>query len=472
MNKLASSSRNVSPLRFIKRRSRRSGLTLIEILIASALTLVIISAMIRAFKSTSESISLGRAKMDMHNKVRVVSEQLRRDLQNATRVPNPGATTDGYFEYVEGFETDAGHFNTLQSFIGDHDDILALTVRSEGEPFRGRFAGGFVESYTAEVIWFVVQTDGDNYDGQFRLYRRVFLLRPDLLTSELDFATFYEGNDVSVRRDYATGNLVMNSLEDLSQRENRYSHESPADAVDPVPDVSFFPYEIRSDWVRERVLGQPDDGSGNYDAVFDPNRLGEDLMLDYCVAFDIKVFDPTAEVFRPDAVLIAAQPGSFSGQVIDYDDPGFDDPVTTNDVVGTFTPTAFPASYPQNGAYVNLGYDGPDAANVPPRPLFNNDRWFSDLAFGNNYSWNNKTYCTWWDGYESDGLDQDNDTNIDQGTDGIDNNGDGIIDDNNERETRPPYAYPVRSIEVRIRMIEKKSNQILQKTVRENFVPN
>ena len=61
---------------------------------------------------------------------------------------------------------------------------------------------------------------------------------------------------------------------------------------------------------------------------------------------------------------------------------------------------------------------------------------------------------------------------LDQGIDGIDNNNDGVIDDNLERETRPPYAYPVRSLQVGVRMIDKKSNLVLQQTVRESFVPN
>ncbi|MCP4079567.1 MAG: prepilin-type N-terminal cleavage/methylation domain-containing protein, partial [Planctomycetaceae bacterium] len=77
MNPLATSSKKIHPLRFVKRRSRQ-GLTLVELLIAVSLTLIIVAAMIRAFKSTGDSISLGRAKMDMHNKIRVVTETLRR----------------------------------------------------------------------------------------------------------------------------------------------------------------------------------------------------------------------------------------------------------------------------------------------------------------------------------------------------------------------------------------------------------
>ncbi len=426
-------------LRFVKQRSRRQGLTLIELLIAVALTLVIVAAMIRAFKTSSESISLGRAKMDMHTKMRVVVDQLRRDLQNATHIPNPRATADGFFELVEGEESDGEHATSQLSFIGDHDDILALTVRSEGEPFRGRFNGVWVESYLAEVIWWTQHDDTNgngeaDYDESLRLYRRVLLIRPDLNTLETSLSGFYAANDISVRPELDTnGNLVleMNSLEDLADRRNRFARNRVQ-----------FPFEIET--ANLEIM------TGEFE--------GQDLMLDNCVAFDLRVFDPTAEVFVP------SREGSAIGQVVDWDDPGF------GDVVSTYPPTA--NTYPQSGAYVNLGYDVFNSLGL------GNVRWFAGNPYENNYDrpWQARTYCTWWDGYESDGLNQDNNIDIDQGVDGIDSSVggvfDGIVDDNNERETRPPYAFPIRSLEVRIRMIEKKSNQILQQTVRENFVPN
>jgi type II secretory pathway component PulJ len=446
MKYLASPNPRLLACRSRRRRHRRAGLTLIELLIAVGLTLVIILAMIRAFKSSSESISQGRAQMDMHNKIRVVTDQLRRDLANATRPPGPSATSDGYFELIEGEETDAEHATSELSFIGDHDDILALTVRSEDEPFRGRFNGGWVESWVAEVVWWIVHDDTNNngeaeYDESLRLYRRVLLIRPDLGTSETDFLTYYANNDVSVRRDFQNGGLVMNSLESLAPRQNRFAHN-----------VGQFPHEMITDET---------DPASIFNRVLTGDSEGLDLMLDNCVAFDLKVFDPAAEIFRPDPSLIAAQPTVDIGQVLDFDDPGFPN------MVSTFAPASWPGSYPQNGGYVNLAYDPNDTVIG-----LGHDRWFSDVPFFNGYGWNERTWCTWWEGYESDGFDQDLDGLIDEGQDGIDNDGDGIIDDNAERETRPPYAYPIRSLEVRVRMIEKKSNLILQNTVRESFVPN
>jgi len=330
--------------------------------------------------------------------------------------------------------------------------MLAMTVKSKGEPFRGRFNGGWVESYLAEVVWWVRHDDIDgdpeaSYDESLRLYRRVMLIRPDLAVvaaNSSDIISFQRDNDISARVGTTVINpgdppvpaIIANNLQDLADRQNRFAH-----------DYTLFPHVMDNDSALLLPL------LGDFQ--------GQDLVLNNCVAFDVKVFDPTAEVFVPNQV------GSDLGQVIDWDDPGF------SDVVANFNPTSNVAAYPQNGAYVNLGYDPANATGL------SNARWFAGLPFNNNYAfglpdpWNgSRVFCTWFEGYESDGEDQDGNSLLDQGVDGIDNNNDGVIDDNLERETRPPYDQAVRSIEIRTRMIDKKSNLVLQQTVRESFVPN
>ena len=80
-------------------------------------------------------------------------------------------------------------------------------------------------------------------------------------------------------------------------------------------------------------------------------------------------------------------------------------------------------------------------------------------------------YDTWTPVYESDGFDQDNDSLIDEGTNGLDNGGPLAPDDDSERETRPPYPYPVRGVKVSIRLIEKTTNQVYQSSVVHSYVP-
>ncbi len=477
-------------------RRDRNGLTLVELLIAVTLTLIIVGIMVRAFKSASDEISIGRARMDMQNQLRMVTETLRTDLQNATCQPRPRGIADersGYFEIVEGPETDQEHFNPdTNSFIGDHDDVLALTVRSEGRPFRGRYNGGFVESYLAEIVWFVVNDGVDGYNGQYRLYRRVLLIRPDLAELTLAPAAFFEANDISARA--LVGDMVPNSLEDLADRRNRYAHN---------PGLANFPHELQNgyagrnsepdqfEWLSERVLGV--DGG---DGIFDPEREGEDLILDGSVGFDIKVFSPNAPVFDPQTTANLADsppylPVGFGDidQVIEFSDPGFDDFYTNydpNTYTGTDTGGEFVTSWPQSGGYVDLGAN-PITPWLPPpdddRPYLwpGGDAWFLTQAYPGEeplphaYTWSANTYCTWWAGYEFDGENQDvatGDMVIDQGTNGVDDDGANGVDDNGERETPPPYAHPIRSVQISVRLIETKTNQVLQKTVKESFVPN
>jgi hypothetical protein len=96
-----------------------------------------------------------------------------------------------------------------------------------------------------------------------------------------------------------------------------------------------------------------------------------------------------------------------------------------------------------------------------------------------------RTYDTWNLGYEADGLDQDGDGIRDDGTNGLDDDGDGsfdeppydgdgdgVFEDPGEAETLPPYPYPLRGIEVRIRCYEPSTSQVRQVTVRHTFVPH
>jgi hypothetical protein len=87
--------------------------------------------------------------------------------------------------------------------------------------------------------------------------------------------------------------------------------------------------------------------------------------------------------------------------------------------------------------------------------------------------------CTWdsWTlAYERDGINQDTKTEpaanqiVDEGTDGLDNDGINGVDDAGERETVPPYAYPLRGVQIRIRLYEPGTRQARQATVENDFI--
>jgi len=95
------------------------------------------------------------------------------------------------------------------------------------------------------------------------------------------------------------------------------------------------------------------------------------------------------------------------------------------------------------------------------------------------------TYDTWTLFYERDGINQDIATEpvaaqiVDQGSDGLDNPVPGSsppqyvggVDDVTERETVPPFPYPLRGVQIRIRVLEPNTRQVRQATVEGDFIP-
>jgi hypothetical protein len=150
-------------------------------LIAMAVTLVMIGAVVALFANVTNSVRNRRAVVEVSGQLRHARNMLQQDLQGATC---PGLTWQrpednlGYIEIIEGpfregnasalldgdppfYPFDNGEIDRATSIIpasnlpfksvpgqsnwetdggglGDHDDILMLTVRNEHEPFVGR----------------------------------------------------------------------------------------------------------------------------------------------------------------------------------------------------------------------------------------------------------------------------------------------------------------------------------------------
>jgi len=83
----------------------------------------------------------------------------------------------------------------------------------------------------------------------------------------------------------------------------------------------------------------------------------------------------------------------------------------------------------------------------------------------------------WWIDRSGDGNsqsievegDQDRDGVFNEGTNGFDDNGNGMVDEDLEQEAPPPYPYPLRGIQVKIRVFEPDSRQIREVTVAQEF---
>lgn len=249
----------------------RSGFTLVELLIATTITLLILLTMLRAFVVTSNEIKVGRNRIISAERVQKAADLIREDLSKlSVPLATKGAEVQekGYFLYVDGPLRDQSTLLDvgLNSTVGDLDDVLMFTAVSKGRPFKGRFDNVIIESQAAEIIYWteLVRDENGNgfadYGDQVRLYRRVLLVRPDLSAEEIsdamqsslageiapikkgdlaaDYArNYYYNNDVSISSISITDgraadselkfpDVFANSLASLSRLENRTCHFS------------------------------------------------------------------------------------------------------------------------------------------------------------------------------------------------------------------------------------------------------
>ena len=463
-NKRSLSNRSLAFKRAVAMRVPRRGLTLVEIMIALTMTLIVLGAMIAAFRYASEKMQLGRGVMEMSNRLRSVEEVLRNDLANLTLEPRPyteAAAPNGFLEIIEGSNNDASITTVVgnsASYLGDYDDTIGMTVRSaDGRRFRGVVNGVVLESTIAEVWYFATLNDletdsiASSVDGtvdvdiedSVRLHRRALLIRPDataqielalesitgantdnVLTDLNDLYQFVRENDISIRviaevsGSTTQYRVLPNTLADLAVRQNRFAHSinTPADGV-------VFPNLLDTDTLSTFLL----------------KDNGEDILLSDVAGFDVRVYSPNATVgYSATGLLI--QPG---------------DPEYTDD----FLPDT-PVAANRVGAFVDLDY-GAALVDVSA------EEWFASSTSTVLPS----VYDTWTPVYERDGIDQDGDGVADQATDGLDNGGTEAPDDDAERETRPPYPHPIRGIQISTRIIDKTTQQVQQSSVIQSYVP-
>ena len=194
-------------------------MTLIEMLIATAVSLILMAAVAQVFAAFSGAMSNGRSILETDSRLRNVARRLRDDLNGATTQMLPPRTPDqgeGYFEIIEGPINDLfsytsedlnanGTFqagaeetgdgtgtNTLNAnangvldvpalrlntdLSSDIDDVLLFTTRSKTTPFVGRSPTGTFETQTAEVAWFVRPTSNTSNPQTYTLYRKQLLV--------------------------------------------------------------------------------------------------------------------------------------------------------------------------------------------------------------------------------------------------------------------------------------------------------
>ena len=476
-------------------RTCRTGLTLVEMLVATTVTVILVGALVQMFRVIGDNISMGRAIVELSTELRDVSKRLQRDLDGLTVPARPLPETSssvGYLEIFEGPGRDidptpvavaAGAPPILtQSMFGDYDDVLMLTSSTASEPFFGEHVAlvnvndrfqrviRTVESKKAEIAWWTRVIDPppfgnlnyvvDNND-RLALHRRELLVRPDLnfYQPELDehiiawfgnlpaeggssntleigreLLDFLSHCDISVRireKVAVTGPnrvvyAVANSLEDLTQRENRFAHfpvllfnptvtppASPFIWASASGNLQDYPFEL----AREpSLLSHGTNHASQLRSLTTLDRLvqgfelvavtmatgsvwqwqqtgtqtGEDTILANLLAFDLRVFDPGAPLVATGKGAdgqwgIAGNDDDGNGILDDVTEAnagGSDDNATTlvpgdaryvNVVLGLgpFT-TTLPTDFVGRGAYVDLNYMQEGSALNPARRSFTN----------------------------------------------------------------------------------------------------
>src|SRR5688500_11020195 len=100
-----------------RRRRKLRGFTLVEMLVSMVLTLIMVWAIAEFYARVGEAVKDGRAMIEARNQLRVVTQQLKADLDLVTVVPAPpikdtilpgfAVEGQGYIEYVEGIGSDS-----------------------------------------------------------------------------------------------------------------------------------------------------------------------------------------------------------------------------------------------------------------------------------------------------------------------------------------------------------------------------
>ncbi len=498
----------------------RFGMTLVEVLIALAITLVILLSMTQAFTSASREIGIGRNRLLVSERIRDAADMVRDDLERLSlRVRPQMSSTEGvgYLEIVDGGYRDMTFLNTASNLMGDIDDILSFTAISPGRPFKGRFDGRLIESNEAEIIYFTRHQDSNgngvmDYGDQIRLYRRVLLVRPDLtgiiatddpvtnlmlrsvaafdqfvtangldpaLISRSPYAKFLQFNDVSLRRNFDNPTIVFssgpvasmprygcNSLGTLNHPMHRTAHLGTDGTIlgNGQLATAGFPHPIL---VRGFTAAQRTVNVVLEDLILFGTMTGSDVVVENVVGFDVKVFDPTIPVLQySGAPLLPHDPGYAAAyaDTVNFPRQGFGAYVDLGAFEYRLTPAVEPASNTVPGIGNDLGaafpgqpyqfghwrrrlVDAPYVNFVAEEPAAN--FWTNSMTIYENFA-GGPTYTTWTQDFERDGLDNDGDGFLDEEADGVPQ-GNAVPGVRNDRDAAPPYGHPLTSVQVTLR---------------------
>ena len=423
----------------------RSAFTLVEMLVATAATLILLGIVMTMFEILGEAVNESRTVGELEAQLRTVSTLLQQDLLGTSvnadsrglTCPADSSTGNGYFEVIEGPNTDLwdssgsgfdksgttpGPGNSSDDrIVGDTDDLLFFTTQSiSQEPFSGNFGiNSTTTSADAEVVWFCKPTPNSSNPTLYTLYRRCLLVVGQFPESPFDSqgskpytSDFFELYDLSARCEVSNGNqrMQLNTLQDLLLRRNRFAHYDFS-MTDP-------PFVLASVIATRPVL------------AFSGSRIGEDVLMTNVLSFDVRLLDPTASERRLGVTRLT--PGDK-----DY--------------------WAASLSSGSSPIYVDLGYNSSNTTSTPA----NSD--FSGYGMNNHRlqatKTTHRTWDTWSNSYTTNGIDDDLISDVNT-TISIDNS-----------TELPPYSSQLQGIQITIRCYDPSSKKIRQTTVINSFLP-
>ena len=352
-------------------------MSLVEMLVAMAISLLMMAAVANLFAIVGNSVSASRASIGLSEAQRTARNKLQSDLGGITAPMLPPLRPEegnGMTEIIEGPTTDYTAYGStvissgglaVDTLTGDPDDILMFTTRAkDGQPFYGKIInpnnGAIIpiESQIAEVVWFAVQNGpkvmvvSANQQTPtpvqlYTLYRRVLLVAPEYSSTVLSVLPGYVGSnffnqcDISAHFDMTAPSnaprMVLNTLSDLTKHENRFGH-----------DPTTFPFRVYLPPIPSNGYTAPSaSGLQGLDPfTFASGRAGEDVILTNVLAFDVRVYDPAAPLIQSTNGATALGP-SDTGYWNTWSQSGY----SANSVIGY-------------GDYVDLGYGVPQSGQT------------------------------------------------------------------------------------------------------------
>lgn len=212
--------------------SKRSvAFTLVEVLIAMAVSLLLMAALAKGFAFIGETVRDSRVQVTLSNEARDIGTRLRDELARCTVSLSPALQSPdqaGYFLYAEGPLTDAtsslfrlsldasNEQQALDSRYGDFDDYLAFTAIAKGDDwFTGIVPRFILDQRTAELSGTTYTPGTDALDPvviRSKYAEIIYFASPEYSPASLPATPQYI--DVDGDTDLGSGSAIENGFPD------------------------------------------------------------------------------------------------------------------------------------------------------------------------------------------------------------------------------------------------------------------